>query len=48
LEIGSASAERAGQGEVGGCNHGADSMAISGFSFKTPWLDLGEPLLGDG
>ena len=38
-EIGSASAERAGQGEVDGCTR--NSMAASGLSFEQPLLEPG-------
>ena len=45
-EIGSAKAERAGQGEVGGCTRRVQTAWLSlGSALKMPWLALSGPLL---
>ena len=45
-EIGSAPAERAGQGEVGGCTRRVPTAwRCLGLALKSPWLEPSEPLL---
>ena len=45
-EIGSAPAERAGQGEVGGCTRRVQTAwRCLGLALKSPWLEPSGPLL---